>query len=950
MHLLTNNNKLLNTDDDDRLLDQLIPAIKQATEINIAVSFIRHSGLQLLLPALKARLGDDEAEPATCRILTSDYLQITEPKALKNLLSLQSDNCEIKVFETGQINKSFHLKSYIFLSGNSEQKTGSAFVGSNNISKAALTDAYEWCLRFDVDIESNADAQEEFAHIVKSFDDLFYHTSAVPLTDAWIKRYEQQQPANFHQFLKKESETADPYMPNLIQAEALAALKDTRNKGYSSGLVVLATGMGKTWLSAFDAKQMQAASILFVAHREEILNQAFETYAKLWPEKSAGFYHGSAKQADKSMIFASVQTLSREHHLTRFEPGHFDYIVVDEFHHASSNTYKKIIHYFEPKFLLGITATPDRPDQADILSLCANNLVYEKHLVDGIDSNILVPFHYYGILDETVDYAHIPWRNGKFDPKALDAELATTRRAQHVFSHWKQHQQTRTLAFCASTRHADYMAEAFNKEFNTQGFKGLAVHSQSSVQRKEALKQLKRGDIHVIFCVDIFNEGTDLPSIDTVLMLRPTESTIIFLQQLGRGLRTCEGKSHLVVVDFIGNHKSFLIKADALGIGNPIKPGDRDGKREQQVPRIGKGCHIELDPKVIDLIKLLRATYKNTPLDHFHALMDHFGRRPTLTEFYQAGFSLDAVKRKHGSWFEMVIESQAESEAATAFMNQHKSFLKAMQHTSMTKSFKAILLEAFIALDGFVSAPTLEALAEKSRQLLDRYPRIKANDLAKTVKDAKPTDRSWLTYWRNNPVNALAGSEWFSVEGGHFISSITVKENDKVLMDEYLQEIIDYRLAQYVARLPDDSEPEKSTDDNLIKLPYYPNIKIACGHFKTGRDDDAELMAVDAYNVNPEKHFLARASGNSMNGGKNPILDGDLLLLEWITPNSAGSITGKTLVIERQDETGDNQYLLRVIEKRGEHDYWLKANNPDYETIPAGENLRQLARLVRVIK
>ena len=945
MNVVPNNHKLLTTGDDDPLLDQLISAIRHATEINIAVSFIRHSGLQLLLPALKARLGDDEAEPVTCCILTSDYLQITEAKALKNLLSLQSDNCEIKVFETGQINKSFHLKSYIFLQGNTPQKTGSAFVGSNNISKAALTDAYEWCLRFDVNAESSTDTQEEFAHIVKSFDELFHHSSAVSLTNTWIKRYEQEQPANLQQFLKKESKTADPFIPNLIQAEALAALKDTRHKGYSSGLVVLATGMGKTWLSAFDAKQMYAASILFVAHREEILNQAFETYAKLWPEKSAGFYHGSAKQADKAMIFASVQTLSRDQHLTRFEPTHFDYIVVDEFHHASSNTYKKIIHYFEPKFLLGITATPDRPDQADILSLCANNLVYDKHLVDGIDSNILVPFHYYGILDETVDYEHIPWRNGKFDPKALDAELATTRRAQHVFSHWKQHQQTRTLAFCASTRHADYMAEAFNQQFGEKGLKGVAVHSQSSMQRKEALTQLKRGDIHVIFCVDIFNEGTDLPSIDTVLMLRPTESTIIFLQQLGRGLRTCEGKSHLVVVDFIGNHKSFITKADALGIGDLRKSGDRDGKREQQVPTIGKGCHIKLDPEVIDLIKLLRAAYKNTPLDHFHALMDHFGRRPTLTEFYQAGYSLDAVKRKHGSWFEMVIESQTESQADVDIMNQYKSFLKAMQATSMTKSFKAILLEAFIALDGFSSAPTLEALAEKSRQLLDRYPRIKVNDLAETVKDAKPTDRSWLTYWRNNPVNALAGSEWFSEEDGAFISSITVQEDDKELLDEYLQEIIDYRLAQYVARLP-----EESDEDNLVKLPYYPNIKIACGHFKTGRDDDAELMVVDAYNVNPERHFVARASGNSMNGGKNPILDGDLLLLEWITPNSAGSITGKTLVIERQDETGDNQYLLRVIEKRGEHDYWLKANNPDYETIPVGENLRQLARLVRVIK
>jgi superfamily II DNA or RNA helicase len=235
---------------------------------------------------------------------------------------------------------------------------------------------------------------------------------------------------------------------------------------------------------------------------------------------------GRSRDADVDILCASVQTLARAEHLEKFSPQHFDYIVVDEFHHASATTYRRLLAYFAPSFLLGLTATPDRTDQSDILSLCDDNLVYSCHLFDGITAGLLSPFHYYGILDESVDYREVPWRNGRFDPEILSNKLATVGRARHVLRQWRQRSQRRTLAFCASIKHAEFMVQQFVRE----GIACAAVFVGSSLGRAQALEQLSSGKLMVLFTVDLFNEGIDLPSIDTVMMLRPTESKILFLQ------------------------------------------------------------------------------------------------------------------------------------------------------------------------------------------------------------------------------------------------------------------------------------------------------------------------------------------------------------------------------------------------------------------------------------
>jgi superfamily II DNA or RNA helicase/SOS-response transcriptional repressor LexA len=960
---LTLSENLLTTGGDDPLLPHLVHAINHATEIEIAVSFIQPSGLDLLLPSIYDAISRNKTHqhPLKLRILTSDYLHITHPIALRSLVELEGDGVEVKIFEAN--NHSFHLKSYIFIRTDSAHSffNGTAFIGSNNISRSALTDAHEWCLRLDYQAPDDSPQAKQFYNIRHQFDKLFSHSSAKALSDQWIDSYIKRRKTPT---LSMVGDTAlldeEAYVPNSTQVEALQALNQTRESGNVRGLVVMGTGMGKTWLSAFDAKQLNAKRILFVAHREEILIQAFNTYAKLWPEKSAGYYHGRNKELYKEMLFASVQTLGQVGHLKAFVTDYFDYIVVDEFHHASAKTYLNILNYFEPKFLLGLTATPERTDQANILSLCHDNLVFERNLVHGIDHEILVPFHYYGVWDDSVDYQAIPWRNGKFDPAALENQFATTRRAKHIFKHWEEKRQSRTLAFCVSKKHADFMAEQFNRQFQHLGYKALSVHCESAIRRNEALTKLDNGEIQVLFSVDLFNEGTDLPSIDTVLMLRPTQSNIIFLQQLGRGLRRHPNKTHLVVVDFIGNHRSFLNKLEVLGIHGSSELDQHDGS-SIEAPKLGKGCFTNIDPQIVDFWQQLTKQLRHTAEEEFDDLTNHLGHRPRAIEYYRAGYDFAKVNKQNGSWLELVA-SQTDEIELRQLVKEHAAFFLTIQKMSMTKCFKAILLEAYLELDGFETPPSVEVLSIKSWHVLARYPQLKTSDLSQRYQNLKPSSAKWQKYWLNNPINAFIGGNnkkgtiWFNLVDNRLEASFNVESSLTQNFHDLVKELVDLQLAKYSEREPKQAPstsktplPKEPANEETL-LPYYPDLKIACGHFKTGTHDITEMMPVGQANLDPNRHFLARASGDSMNGGKSPIYDGDLLLFEIMTPTSAGSITGNTIAIEIQDQSGDNQYLLRVIQKDNQGQYWLKANNPAYELMPTNESMRTFARLKNVIQ
>ena len=457
------------TGGDDHFLPKLITAINQATRIDIAVSFIRSSGLELIKPTLEDALEAD----VKIRIITSGYLHITEPKALRVLMILQEKGAQVKIYESG--NTAFHMKSYIFVHREDRSsKDGVAYVGSSNISHSALNHGLEWNLRI-----TSSENQSAFQEICSKFKVLFENSQAVHLSNEWIDLYREEYESKTPQDKIKsgvevEKECLPPVKPNPIQVEALLALKKCRIQGNARGLVVMATGTGKTWLAAFDCLETRAKKILFVAHREEILSQAEQTFVRIFEDAKVGKYTGTQKDENVDILFASIQTLGRQTHLDKFNETYFDYIIVDEFHHAGAASYKRLLSGFTPKFLLGLTATPERTDQADILSLCDNNLVFENGMVKAINQSVLCPFTYFGIADIEVDYQEISWRNGKFDPEELQNQLATEARAEHALQNWSQRKQNRTLAFCISIKHADFMADFFQPEKYT-----MCIHSQS---------------------------------------------------------------------------------------------------------------------------------------------------------------------------------------------------------------------------------------------------------------------------------------------------------------------------------------------------------------------------------------------------------------------------------------------------------------------------------------
>ena len=511
-----------------QLYYQLIQSMKKAESVDIIVSFLMESGVRMLLKELEHTL----KRGAKIRILTGNYLGITQPSALYLIKRKLGDRVDLRFYcEKG---RSFHPKSYIFhYTDHSE-----LYIGSSNISRSALTSGIEWNYRF-----SSQKDPENYKEFFRTFEDLFVNHSII-IDDKELKRYSQNwhRPAvakDLDRYDFTESETNDTkikplYEPRGAQIEALCALEDTRAEGAQKALIQAATGIGKTFLAAFDSKKYE--KVLFVAHREEILKQAAVSFQNVRNSKDYGFFMGAEKCTDKSLIFASVASLGKSEYLNEqyFASDYFDYVVIDEFHHAVNDQYRKIVEYFKPQFLLGLTATPERMDGKNMYEICDYNVPYEISLKDGINKGMLVPFHYYGIYDET-DYTKLHVVRGKYVEEELNKTyIGNLYRHDLIYKYYCKYGSKQALGFCCSRKHAEEMA----KEFNSRGIPSAAVYSNAdgefSMDRTEAIEKLERGKIKVIFSVDMFNEGVDIPSVDMVMFLRPTESPIVFLQQLGR--------------------------------------------------------------------------------------------------------------------------------------------------------------------------------------------------------------------------------------------------------------------------------------------------------------------------------------------------------------------------------------------------------------------------------
>jgi superfamily II DNA or RNA helicase/diadenosine tetraphosphate (Ap4A) HIT family hydrolase len=783
------------------LLSALTEEISTAEKLDIAVAFIFRSGLNRLQPYITDLLD----KSGTFRLLTGDYLNASDPDALQGLLDLKEaypEQCELYAYSTNA--RSFHPKSYVMFNASGENI---AFVGSSNISHTALESGVEWNYRISSTIDPAG-----WQAIIREFDSLLKDSSVGPLDAQWLREYRQRrnetQPAKKSPEQESGTETEAPYevpTPNEIQSEALVALQQTRGNGNKAGLVVLATGIGKTWLSAFDvaSDRTEFARVLFIAHREEILSQSLKTFRRINPQATMGYYNGKEKRAEAEILFASIQTLSRQSHLEKFDRNEFDYIVVDEFHHAAANTYRRLIDYFTPKFLLGLTATPERTDGGDLLALCDENLVYRCDVPRGIDLGMLCPYHYFGVPD-TIDYKNIPWRSRKFDELALSQAAETHDRANNIYQQWQKRGGKNTIGFCVSQTHANFMRDWFR----AKGVACASVHAGvGSDPRAQSLEDLEKGNLQVVFAVDMFNEGVDIPALDTVMMLRPTESAIIWLQQFGRGLRK-QGDKVLTVIDYIGNHRSFLLKLRTLlAMDSAGDAAIRHVLTEIQngALNLPKGCEVTYELEAIDILQaLLREPGPGNALVEYYKDFRHLhGQRPTATETYHDGYLPGLAKSIYGSWLDMVNAMGDFDEVEQNTLHAHGQFLKGLETTSMSKSYKMVLLKAMLNEDAIPSEEgiTLQQLSNTVRRIATR-----AQPLAADFGSALDSDSSLQSSIRKNPIaawtdtKALGGLVAFSFEDSVFRYNKSVAASERESFQQIVREIIDWRLAAYLDR------------------------------------------------------------------------------------------------------------------------------------------------------
>lgn len=722
------------TGNTDHLYKRIQQSIYNATSINIIVSFLMESGVKLLIKDLE----NIRNKNIPIKILTGNYLNITQPSALYLLKDILGDSVDLRFYNNPK--RSFHAKAYIFENKNK----GEIFIGSSNLSKSALTDGIEWNYR--IDKETNLD---DFNYFKNMFNDLFLNESII-IDDNVLENYSktwkkpkldisENKISNIN-YSYEENKVINLFEPRDAQIEALYHLKKTRLDGNDKALVVAATGIGKTYISAFDSKDFNR--ILFVAHREEILKQAYESFKNVRTDKiiknthlssdkvadsvedniyfkneqankplsdfkfNMGFFMNSKKDTDKDIIFASVQSLGKSNYLNDhyFKRDYFDYIIIDEFHHVVSKNYQNIIEYFKPKFLLGLTATPNRLDNKDVFSICDYNVVYESNLKHSIDKGWLVPFRYYGIFDDSIDYNKIELKNGKYNEKELEKALNINKRAELILNHYKKYKSKQALGFCINKKHAEFMA----KYFIENKIPACAVHSGSqneyTEERNTAIKKLKNGQIKVIFSVDMFNEGIDIKSVDMVMFLRPTESPTVFLQQLGRGLRKYKTKKYLNVLDFIGNYKKAnLIPYLLTSKSQDFQNNSFNKINEDDYP---EDCFINFDFQLINLFEKMDEANKKLDsiiLDEYYRIKEYLGHIPSRVElltYIEDNIFFEMKKKSKFNIFKDYISFLDKNNELTP--NQ-KSFVKSKGHdfinliekTSMSKTYKIPVFLAF---------------------------------------------------------------------------------------------------------------------------------------------------------------------------------------------------------------------------------------------------------------
>lgn len=775
----------------------------------------------------------------TLRILLSTMGNITRPDYFAHMQTFLP-GAGLRVFHPPGIPfdedpPNFHVKAYLF---RHEDGAGAMLIGSSNFSEAGFLKNIEWNYFSPGEASRPSENDTPFAVALRAFEN-YWCDHAVDVTEdflaAYRRRWQRRQavpggtPATEGIFDERR-----PYatlgqvkiLPNVPQREALESLSRLRGEGIGKLAVVAATGIGKTYLAAFDFRRSGFGKILFIAHRESILRRAKESFGRVMgkPDFGTVLGGGSGRQPEDAAVFAMIQTLSRENHLHDFASDTFDYIVVDEFHHGMAESYRKVLDHFHPRFFLGLTATPERMDGRDVLALCDYNIAYEVRMMEAVDRGWLSPFQYFAVYDET-DYDRIAWRGTRYDEEELDRALSRDTRTAILAHNLKKFLtafgKIKALAFCNTIAHARYTADHLRRD---HGIAAISLTGDSEErEREEVIRRLRNENdpLEVVCTVDIFNEGIDIPELTHVLFLRPTQSFTVFLQQLGRGLRRAPGKNFLVVIDFVGNFRKVHVAPLAL-MG--FTSADQFLEACQQNPRIGigerlpEGCYLnaELDVRRIwneEIRRVVQGGFSRE--ERLKALYleirgDLGESSPTLFDFLGNPHDVDPYLfiRCFGGWLRAKLYCDGDlPENEKRLLDTPGEVL--LKHIEMdlnpVKSYKMVVLRTLLELPG--TAWKIEAIARGFRDYFLAHPenRYDYEELAKAADPEAFALSRVAAKLKSMPLNFLSNTErdpfLLDREGGLF----RLKEeyhpfwNDATFR-ELLRERVEFTLARYFQR------------------------------------------------------------------------------------------------------------------------------------------------------
>ncbi len=733
---------------------------------DICVAFVAESGLQPLVEIL----GELKERGIRGRFLTSTYQNFNSPDAFRKLL--EYENIETRVYQGN-----LHAKGYVF----DHDDTSTVIIGSSNLTQMALTCNREWNVLF-----RSFGAGELLQSLRTEYESLWNDDLTVCLSESWVREYESYRvvpekratksafrAADLPEVRNNEASSDEEIRPNEMQTLALEALEKLHARREPRALLVSATGTGKTYLSAFDIAATKPGRVLFLAHRQRILDASRRSYERLLGKDcSCGTYTTASGDTGERCLFAMCSTIVK--HLDDFSPDSFDYIVIDEAHRTGSSGYQRIMEYFQPGFYLGMTATPTRTDGYDVFALFNHVIAFQITLQDALANDMLAPFHYFGIADLKINDEDI-------DDPNLFSKLTSDERVRHITSKIEQYtvnkSHRRGLIFCNRN---DEAAE-LSRRFNELGYRTCALSGQNSnTERDAAISRLESGELEYIFSVDIFNEGVDIPSLNQVIMLRRTESAIVFVQQLGRGLRKADGKDYALVLDFIGNYQQNFFVPIALS-------GDRSYNKDTLRAIVKEGSTTIPGCSTVSFDKVSEARiyeaidggkFNDARLlrDEYRSLRQMLGRIPALSEFDENG-AIDPLRifKKSGSYHAFL--SRYEPDYDVTFSQRQESILKFIsQKLASGKQLEDLLL--------------LKRLINESEQTLDEARLLQRYYGEKAIAAA-----------RRSAVGLLSGS--FLSSSGTFVPLVKGAGESCALTDEFAAALEDQEFRRQVLEVID---------------------------------------------------------------------------------------------------------------------------------------------------